>query len=117
METKHINLEYLKNMSGGNYATIKDLAAIFMDEVPKLLQSMEDSVEKQDWNELRTIAHKSKSSLSIFGMNNLANEMSTLEKMAKDEKDTENYPNIISDFRSSCHEAIDELNAFLETQV
>ena len=61
------------------------------------------------------IAHKAKSSVAIMGMEKQSNDLKTLELLAKEEKDTEKYLQIIQTFEEDCKKAVEELRLITNT--
>ena len=106
---KIINLSYLETMFEGDKKAIKDIIEVFKSQVPELIQEMNYALKNKDWKALSEIAHKSKSSVAIMGINELADDLKTLELLAKQQKDTEKYPQIVEKFENICNEAVKEL--------
>ena len=46
-----------------------------------------------------------------MGINELADDLKTLELLAKQQKDTEKYPQIVEKFENICNEAVIELDS------
>lgn len=113
METTHIDLDYLDKMSGGNFEMIKELANLFIKEVPIMVENMQEVINANDWDALRSLAHKAKSTLSIFGMQKLANDMDMWEKLAKRGEQTNTYQDRLDNFHDISLDAIVELNEIL----
>ncbi|MCK4700155.1 MAG: Hpt domain-containing protein [Bacteroidales bacterium] len=104
-----VNLTYLKDMSGDNKEIMKEMINIFISQVSEFAEEMEDLNNKKEYFKLGNLAHKAKSSISIMGMENLANELKEFELLAKEEKDTDNYKEFINHFKQLCDLATDEL--------
>jgi CheY-like chemotaxis protein len=108
------NLSYLKTMSGGNVAIIKEMVGLFKEQIPQYISELQDAKEKKDYHRLSEQAHKTKSSLTIVGMNSLAKEMKSLELKAKNEEDIESYDELIDNFIKQINIGIIELNKRIE---
>ena len=104
------DLTYLTNMAGGNPEIIKEMIQIFVDQVEEYINEMRKLLDDKDYLSLGKLAHKSKSSVAIMGMNDLASELKTLEILAKEGKEPEKYPSMVENFVSQCKSAIKELN-------
>ncbi len=111
---KCINLEYLENISGGSKSLVKEMAEIFIEQVPEFTREMKELMEKKDYQSLGLLAHKAKSSVAIMGMNELAEDLKDFEFITKEMKDVERYPSYIERFERSCYEAILELNEIIK---
>jgi HPt (histidine-containing phosphotransfer) domain-containing protein len=104
------DLTYLTNMAGGNPEIIKEMIQIFVDQVEEYIRDMNRFLNEKDYISMGKLAHKSKSSVAIMGMNDLATELKTLELLAKEGKEPEKYPLMVENFESQCKAAIVELN-------
>jgi len=108
-EEMKTDLTYLESMSGGNPEVIKEMIELFKEQIPEYKDEMNKSLEDKNWKALSEIAHKSKSSLNIFGMSDLAQKMQTLEHLAKEGKSPELYPTLVEEFSIEVDEALEEL--------
>jgi HPt (histidine-containing phosphotransfer) domain-containing protein len=108
-KAKHINLEYLENMTGGSPEIVKEMISIFISQVPEIVTEMHDLYRKKEWKALGMLAHKAKSSVSIMGMNQLAEDLKELEMLTKELKEIERYHIFIDKFEKECTAAISEL--------
>jgi len=106
------NLTYLKNMSGGNPEVIREMIGLFIEQVQEISEAMLQSLELKDWVSLSKLAHKAKSSVSIMGMNDLAEKLKYLEHSAFEEKDIDSYQPIVNQFMVDCSDAIEELKNY-----
>ena len=104
------DLTYLTNMAGGNPEIVKEMIQIFIDQAQEYIVEMRKFLDDKDYLSLGRLAHKSKSSVAIMGMNDLASELKTLELLAKEGKEPEKYPIMVENFESQCNAAIIELN-------
>lgn len=112
-EFKHINLEYLNEMSEGSKELKRDLINMFIKQVPVFNEQMNSYYINKDYLSLGKLAHKIKSSVSMMGINELAVDMKTLENIAKDGVDIDKYPDYIHKFKTISAEAVKELKSLL----
>ena len=110
-----IDLTYICEMSGDNQKIIKEMITIFLEQIPEFLDEMNSCHSSKDWHNLGMIAHKAKSSVAIMGMEKQSNDLKTLELLAKEEKDTEKYLQIIQTFEEDCKKAEKELRLIINT--
>jgi HPt (histidine-containing phosphotransfer) domain-containing protein len=113
MDYKFINPAYIESVSGGDTETIRELVAIFSEQVPEFSKEMKNLLEKGDFYNLGLLAHKAKSSVAIMGMDDLAVMLKKFELDAKVNKDTHNYATYVSRFESETREALAELGDYL----
>jgi HPt (histidine-containing phosphotransfer) domain-containing protein len=110
---KHINLDYLNEMSDGSDDLVRDLINIFIKQVPVFTEQLDSYYQSGDYYSLGKLAHKIKSSVAMMGINELKTDMKTLEHFAKEGKNAEKYPVLISKFKVISKESIVELNNIL----
>jgi len=105
-----VQLDYLKEMSGGNKALALEMIEIFISQVQEFDVELNTLLQQKDYEKLGKLAHKAKSSISIMGLEELAKELKWLEINAKESKDVNNYPQVLDNFKNQTTEAIKELN-------
>jgi len=88
---------------------------IFINQVPEFIVELKTLYNNKDYTELSKAAHKAKSSVSIVGMNQLADNLKTLEMLAKEGISPEKYKDIIDSFEFNCNSACEELKYYLQT--
>jgi HPt (histidine-containing phosphotransfer) domain-containing protein len=103
------DLTYLTNMAGGNPEIVKEMIQIFIDQAQEYIVEMRKYLDEKDYLSLGRLAHKSKSSVAIMGMNDLAAELKILELLAKESNEPEKYPVMVDNFINQCKIAIEEL--------
>ncbi len=101
-------------LSDGSKEFIEDMINIFIEQVPEFSTNMNSFYSDNKWEELSKLAHKAKSSVAVMGMNKLADELKSLELMAKKEESTENCKPIIDKFIVECNGAVTELEALIK---
>ena len=102
------DLSYLQEMSGGNRELVIEMIDIFKSQVVEFGKDMKNHLQKKEFEQLGKLAHKAKSSISIMGLNNLVKDLKTLENLAREGKNPEKYPELISNFVKVTTEAIEE---------
>lgn len=107
------DLAYLREMSGGNKDLIKEMISIFNTQVEEFSRGMDDHMANNEYELLGKLAHKAKSSISIMGLDHLAKELKRLELLAKEGKESDKYPGIISLFKQETQIAVKELQDVL----
>jgi HPt (histidine-containing phosphotransfer) domain-containing protein len=113
-DTKLINLKYLENMSGGSKELVKEMAGIFINQIPEFVSEMKSLLMKKEYESLGMLAHKAKSSVAIMGMEELAKNLKHFELLAREGKNTDQYSNYIQEFEETCNNAISELKTIFE---
>jgi HPt (histidine-containing phosphotransfer) domain-containing protein len=105
-----IDISYLESMTGGDKQLMKEMIDIFKEQVPEFVGEMKKCLSVSDYKGLAAIAHKAKSSISIFGLVQLISDLKKFEiKVANCEK-TETYNEFIHYFETTCNQAIFQIN-------
>jgi len=110
---KHINLDYLNEMSAGSKDLKRDLINMFIKQVPIFNEQMNSYYIEKDYLSLGKLAHKIKSSVAMMGIGELTTDMKTLENIAREGIDVEKYPIYINKFKKISSEAVKELQSIL----
>jgi HPt (histidine-containing phosphotransfer) domain-containing protein len=76
-------LDELLAMTGGDPAFLAELIDSYLEDAPKLLQSMHEALANGDAETLRRSAHSLKSNSASFGAFELARRCQALEDLAK----------------------------------
>lgn len=79
-EEKNIDFSYLKELSDGDEAFIKEMIDLFVNKVPNDMKELEAAIEKKDYASIRGIAHTLRSSLSIFKLEALFEHLDPIER-------------------------------------
>jgi HPt (histidine-containing phosphotransfer) domain-containing protein len=109
----HTNLDYIKGITESNELMIRELVAIFKEQVLELSVQLKDMLEKKDWDKLSKLAHKAKSTVAVMGMAEMANELKNLELWAHERINVENYGRIVEKFIFVSKEALEELKEYI----
>ncbi len=78
-----INLEYLELMSDGDDSMKKVLLEMLIDELPDEVVKMRNLQQSAQWEELSSVSHKMKSTLSYVGNETMTVSNKTIEQNAK----------------------------------
>jgi HPt (histidine-containing phosphotransfer) domain-containing protein len=114
---KKADLTYLIKMTDGDYELILEIIDIFVVQVETFWNEMQDLYDKKNYDALGKLAHKAKSSVAILGMNPVSKKLKKLEILCQEEKNPEQYQEIISNFRAECKQVIRELMEYKKNQL
>jgi len=103
------NLSYLREMSAGNKELALEMINIFEIQIKEFAEGMENLLARKEYIQLGKLAHKAKSSISIMGLDELAQDLKTLENMTKENRGHQQYGDIIEKFKSVTNKSISEL--------
>jgi len=91
-QARFTNLDYLKEITGGESEITKEFIQMFFDQLPEFRDGMNNFLAEKKWKELGEIAHKAKSSVMTFGMNDLGHRLKELQLKTQKLEDIDKYP-------------------------
>ena len=110
-----LNLNYLKEVSGGNLEFEKTMIEQFLKQAPGELESMKEAFNKNNYHELAHIVHNFKTSVSFMGLaNNLNYYLDYIETNAGIQNANEQIGAKIMTIDSICQRAFREAKGYLE---
>lgn len=87
MNGKLYNLSQVKLFLGDDKQQLGNMITIFLDETPIMLKALNDNCENKNYEEVKFYAHKLKSSIDLFQINGLQQDIRALERLAVEQKD------------------------------
>jgi HPt (histidine-containing phosphotransfer) domain-containing protein len=106
---KHIDLDYLKQISNGSNEFVVQMITVFTEEIPGEIDNLDKHLNNKDWPALRATAHKMKPSYSFMGVKQLEEMVHSVEALSNDEAGREQLPELLKKIRSITNEVIEEL--------
>lgn len=106
-----INFAYLEEMAQGDQTVIQEMTLLFKSQVPELIEKLKHALEENDYDKLRETAHRAKSSVAIMGLNELSEQMKTLEEDAEQHTNAETYAEKIDLFERTCNQALNDIES------
>lgn len=111
--TRLTNLSYLQEITGGDPEIMKEFIQMFFEQIPEFRDGLSSHLANQKWKELGELAHKAKSSVMTFGMNELGYRLKELQLKTQRLEDIETYKEYVDEFLAEIAQAEEELNADL----
>lgn len=109
------DLKYLIGIANGENQTVRDIVTLFIEQKEETQKSFDEALDSANFESLSAIAHKNKSAVRIFGLNNLADKLDDLEKICKSNKDITLCSSIIYEYKAVTDQAVIFLNDFVKT--
>jgi len=85
-----VNLKNLTELAGTNAATINKILNLFLEEMHQPGNKLFDSAESKDWQQLKTLCHKMKSSYAMIGALSTKEILETIESKCEEDQVNEN---------------------------
>ncbi|MBF9254526.1 CHASE3 domain-containing protein [Pontibacter sp. 172403-2] len=80
---KLCDLAYLHRMSGGDSNFVKEMIILFLKQAPRELEKMKQAAMINNLPEVKEIAHKLKSSVSLIGAESMLTRLKQIEELVK----------------------------------
>lgn len=109
LQARYTNLDYLKEITGGEPEVMQEFIQMFFDQLPEFRDGLTSHLANKKWKELGELAHKAKSSVMTFGMNDLGLRLKELQLKTQKLEDIESYPIFVDEFISTIAQAEIEL--------
>lgn len=113
-EKRYTNLDYLKEITGGQDDILKEFITLFFDQLPEFKIGLHEHLSHKRYKELGELAHKAKSSVMTFGMEDLGWKLKELQLKTQKLEDIESYPDYISEFDLVIRQAEQELQEVMD---
>ena len=109
---QYINLEYMKEVSGGNTNYEKTVTQQFIEAIPEDLLEIEKAWQNNEINQLRQLAHNMKTTVSVMGLNEAL--QLHLDTMEYDNLTEQNFQHQLSSITFICNKALAEAKEFYD---
>lgn len=106
---KFINPAHLESITGGDNKFKQELIDVFVQQMPILAVGLEKALQEKNYAQLGAIAHKTKSSVALMGIESLRLDMASLEQKTKTGKDIDSYAGIVTNFISVSTDVLSEI--------
>lgn len=106
---KYIDPTHLDSVTEGDEKFKQELITVFVQQLPTLLVGLERALQDKDFTQLSAIAHKTKSSVALMGIESLRADMAELEQEAKKGDNVELYKKIVTNFISVSTDVLAEI--------
>jgi HPt (histidine-containing phosphotransfer) domain-containing protein len=103
------DLTYLNELANGDKAFINEMITVFLEQTPEAIVKLGNYCTEKNWKMLRATAHKMKPSFSFVGLKDLAAVINSIEEYADSETHLDLLPEMISNVKRTCTQALEEL--------
>ncbi|MBS1585384.1 MAG: tetratricopeptide repeat protein [Bacteroidetes bacterium] len=105
------DMAFLKQFTGGNIDKMNKYINMFLENAPRLLANIEDSLKVKDYPSLKIAAHSLKPQLSYMGVKEDVSHIFLIEQTAGESAHYERLPELVPPLRRVCDKAFEELRA------
>ncbi len=109
-----INLYYLKEIAEGNDEFIIEMIEMFLEKTPEALERMNECTKKQNWEEVKLIAHRIKPSFVYMGLSDTQKLLAEIEMCNESKAELGKIPGLLETIQKSTQLAFRELGKKLK---
>jgi HPt (histidine-containing phosphotransfer) domain-containing protein len=109
MKGKLYDLSQVKLFLGDDKQQLGNMISIFVSETPLMIQALNDNMQSSNLDEVRFYAHKLKSSIDLFQINGLQQDIRSLEKLAGEKNNVTIIQQYVSDITNTLEVVIEEM--------
>jgi len=110
---KYINLQYMKEISGGNMEYEKTVTEQFIEAIPQDLMAIEKAWQDKHISNLRQLAHNMKTTVSVMGLNESLQPY--LDAIEYEEQHEASFSKNFQSVKLICNNALQEAGQLLAT--
>jgi CheY-like chemotaxis protein len=110
-EIKLYDLSLVESVSGGDAGFIKKMIVLFIKTVPQNVQELTKGLEMENWEQVRKMAHKLKSTVDSMGIKSIHDEIRLVESNAKQKVSLQEIPAMIQHIEVVINKCIKQLQA------
>ncbi len=108
----YVKLDYINEVTGGDEELLLELIEIFFDQYKEMKKMILEALENKDYDTIRQVSHKIKSSLRTFGAHEVAMRFEKMEKYKNLQK-FEDLGNYIHKTLDMCEQVKEELKHYI----
>jgi HPt (histidine-containing phosphotransfer) domain-containing protein len=106
---KLFDLTNLNEMLGGDQKAIYQMVKIFLQATPESLNELNKCYEKNDLDGVSKLAHKLKSSVDIFCIEDIKQDIRRLENNTRDNINIDEVPTLVEKINKVLNSTIDQV--------
>ncbi|MEM9888260.1 MAG: response regulator [Bacteroidota bacterium] len=106
---QYINLSYLNLMADDDQHMKKLMLSMLLDEIPAEIKKMNLLYQQEEWDDLRRVSHKMKTTLSFVGNELLTITNQSIERIVKAQADLAELPDLFGILNEMFPKVIEEL--------
>lgn len=103
------DMQFLRQFTGGNMEKQQKYVGMFLDNAPKLLDSIDRAMNAKDYPAVKIAAHSLKPQLSYMGVKEDVSNIFLIEQSAGETAHHDTLPALIVNLKRLCTKAFDEL--------
>lgn len=106
---KITDMQFLNQFAGGNDEKRAKYVGMFLENGPKLLNTIEQSLQAKDYGAVKIAAHSMKPQLSYMGVKEEVSHIFLIEQTAGEAAHYDRLPTLVTNLKRVCEKAFEEL--------
>ncbi len=106
---KVTDMQFLRQLTGGNAEKMQKYIGMFLDNAPKLLDSIDKGLAARDFGTVKIAAHSLKPQLSYMGVKEDVSKIFLIEQSAGSSAHYDAIPPLVANLNRLCAKAFEEL--------
>lgn len=104
------NFDYLNELAKGDTAFIAEMIAIFLEENPEEIKTLEAAIKENQFENIKSISHHMKSTIPFVGIDRLIGKnLLDIEKLAAEKTGLDIIKTLFENVKTVCEKAYTEL--------
>jgi len=111
-----VDFKDIHDMARGNNTFIIEMIDLFIERNPQDILEIETAIQNLDYDTVRAISHRMKTSVGFMGLKHLGKTLEEIEIKAETKEDMNEITRLFEEIKSDCNKAMDEFKEALITQ-
>lgn len=103
------SFDFINSFSDNNKDFVLSMIDVFLEQTPNELSNMEEALHNEDWIKLSKSAHTLVTSVKFMGIFTIVDDLKSIENNCKDGVNLDEVPHTFLKVKSTCIDAIEEL--------
>ena len=112
-----INFDYLNTVTGGNEDLKQKIIRMIIEETPAEIAALQKVTEDRNWNRVRAVVHKMKSTISYLGLMDTMDLAKKVEEYAATAQKQDTIPGMVEKICKDCMHGVNLLKAMQPNEV
>ena len=109
-----VDVELIKNFTGGDESLMQLHIHTFLEYAPRQVEQFRKHLSESRWQDLSNMAHQLRPKLAYMGIRSILPAIETIEYSARDEKELDRLPELVSAVTTAIEEAMRELKEMVK---
>lgn len=106
---RHHKLDNLRNLVDGSEEAVNQMVNVFRESTPEIVDELNTQFKEGNWDQYAKTAHKLKSSIDLFQIEELAKSVRELEELAKAEAGADKIKPLHDRLNQVIEEVLDDM--------